>query len=200
LWFVNFVLRFGAPHEQNPRIADDYFKYTTGTRSLKQDVDKFYQLLCKKVEAIPRVHILTVTEKGAAQNFLRHVKRRQELNGYSAMDVSEQLGIMDKCRREILNLRKFSDPNFEFAEADSLPIQLLIAGVKSSDGVRKRACLAFMVGTEVLKGSNAQPHALYSEEEATVRVFTTHAEALLSAAKRIRPQIPEQVGAVQTAK
>jgi hypothetical protein len=190
LIFVNFAINFGSPHCYNAKIVERYAENNQGA-DMRKDVDLFLKRLRSKVvdDKVPRVQILTVSQRGTTESFLNALASRP---GYEELEKNlENEGLRGaESKRDILKLMNAEsnsfgggDPPKAMYTCESLPIQLLITGVPTKDSVTPRfGCLVFMVGTEILKADmkpGSEP-AFYTELDSMVEVFRTLALALIN--------------------
>jgi hypothetical protein len=190
LTVVNFAINFGDSHRCNKAVASEYEKQNAG-RIFANDVENFLSQFRARVEAIPSIHILTVSDNGAREHFLRPLKTR---NGYDSLDVDTALEALraarDWTRRQIAertNHRGANPAAVRIIETQSLPIQMLIAGLKPRPGSNelRSGCLLFMVGSETLQGIPTGDEAgFYTELEKMVAVFKNVATALIADAEK----------------
>jgi hypothetical protein len=208
LWWVNFVLRFGQPHVNNPEIAIDFRQYSDG--EFADAVDGFFRMLCNKATTVPVVRILTLSKDGASE-FLDGLRALREEAASSSDEVvteeipvvKEQLKLLraarDTMSSQLAQAARSEDASKQsssrlFCETDSLPIQLLIAdrGADSS----QLCCLAFMVGSEAYRIKETRQGIIgahYTEETDVVLMYRNLAEVLMNQpnVNRIWPRPPE---------
>jgi hypothetical protein len=202
LWFVNFALQFGKVHCENKAVTAAYsLKFG---RLLSKDVAIFYDTLSTKAKQLPIVNILTSSEEGA-RNFMEPLL---VLDDYSFLDelVASKKDNEKKERRyeqliadmeEDKGAFKGDVPRGRFQrfegatqyrcfEATSLPIQLLIAGIKSEDrkSDNRYGCLLFMVGSETRGGIEpGEEVGIYTELDNMVDVMRNLAWTIMKGAK-----------------
>jgi hypothetical protein len=190
LIFVNFAVNFGSPHVYNANTVQKYAINNHGA-DLRKDVEVFFKRLRGKVvdDKVPRVKILTVSQRGAIDNFLTPLANRP---GYEELQKNLETEVLRAAasKRDILKLldaerNQFKSDDLQKAmyTCESLPIQLLIAGLPTKDGGTPRfGCLVFMVGTEILQAGmepGSEP-AFYTELDSMVEVFRILALALIN--------------------
>lgn len=160
LWIVNFMIEFGKPHLVNQRIVNDYQRQYKN--NFEEDVAIYHDTLKNKLENIPKVRILTVTDEGVTKNFLEPLK---EARSDEYAQPEHELKIYEikksfmKNKAEISNIMQSrhnqneekwgnKDHSAKFCESEKLPLQMILA----DRGGGKVGCLVFLVGTEVLRG------------------------------------------------
>ncbi len=191
LIFVNFAMNFGSPHRYNPKVAEDYAEHNYGA-DFATDVNRFFFALKAKIVSVPRVAILTVSDHGARENFLEPLSVREGYHGLrDALD--EELYATIHTKRDIA-FRLGHEAHYtgdtkgrkRLLEVDSLPIQLLIAGLPEYKSSSRQGCLVFMVGTEMLQSSfeSGDAPAFYTELDSMVGMFRNLARNLMSTAQR----------------
>jgi hypothetical protein len=185
---VNFVLHFGAPHLNNRQIVEDYYGMTDKRRTLQDDVKTLLAIFQDKVKTTPKIRILTITDVDARDNFIDHLCRKP---GYKTLDAVAELDDIktQKTAFELWTKDRPSrlppgvDSRCELFEANRLPIQLLIVGLKPDDGDlrAKSACLAFMVGTETLETDSTDERltGFYTEMPSETAIFKNMVTALI---------------------
>jgi hypothetical protein len=190
LILVNFAMNFGSPHRYNQEVVDNYARRHKGANFAK-DVGTFFSQLKGKVASLPSVQILTVSDEGASNNFLTPLSLRP---GYEALQraFSSEQSEGNKTRGDIAFLVDHESSDCEsgrapkcMLEVESLPIQLLIAGLPRRGGSPRSGCLVFMVGTEMLQtglDTGSEP-AFYTELDNMVVVFKRLAHSLMEAAR-----------------
>jgi hypothetical protein len=186
IWFVNFIVKFGAPHLFNSEIRESYEKLcdpswtpASGTHAqrLEDHVGEFFDTLKDKVKRMAHVNILTATRKGAVENFLEPLATWPHYKGLKvAVDQSTAVssneapsdqtfvGQLERAKCDLLRAAQSreslwttgADHACRVYQVETLPIQLLIAGRKGTD---KTGCLVFMVGEQVLRrfGEGSSP-------------------------------------------
>ncbi len=188
LIFVNFAMNFGHPHLLNANIASEY-KSVTG-REFGSDVSFFATKLKGKTSDIPYVQILTVSDKAAEENFLTLLKKQP---GYAQLDIYAESQQMHKAKQDLIatvaiDMKDMPPPHAKrLRVTDSIPIQMLIAGLPPRDGGsgQRTGCLVLMVGTEVL--NEGRPGGgFYTELESMVGMFRDLAVALIEGAERAK--------------
>jgi hypothetical protein len=162
LWMINFTVKFGAPHVQNSELVGFYKKKG---KDLQKEVNDFLNCLLGRLQlaeaAVKDVNILTVTRKGADKNFLSLLNTNDykalsdETIGRNGKTVKDNLlDEIEQAKERVLDTsgarRAWSggSSTLRLFEVESLPIQLLVVGLKDN----RTGCLVFMVGTEVLLG------------------------------------------------
>jgi len=192
LYFINFALNFGEPHLCNEKFKEAYRKtYSKGgqERSLETDVKAFFNKFKAKIVEVHDVQILTVDDDGCIKNFMKPLSEREGYKGN--LNVEQQCFKAQEAKKTILRCLALNQ-GAVYAEARTLPIQLLIAGLPPEVGRQKGrvGCLVFMVGTEVLR-SGLEPGmepAFYTELEGMSEMFTRLALALIQSAKKTKEE------------
>lgn len=184
IWHVNFMIEFGRPHQDDPKIAEIYRRYTNGN-DLKDDVKSLWEELQKKVRQLPHVRILTVSDSTVKPNFLELLQKRQQKHGYHDMKVKEQYEQFKASKmlvKKMAQKRGFSGPDSkcEMVEVNALPIQLLIVDTPDAGAIGRMGCLVFMVGTEVLKAQEQVVTGYYTTLPSVVNMYKDVARALMS--------------------
>jgi hypothetical protein len=186
LIFVNFAMNFGHPHLLNANIASDYESLTG--RNFETDVSFFATRLKGKTSELPYVQILTVSDKAAEENFLTLLKKQA---GYAELDIYAESQQMHKAKQDVIarvdfDMKDIPRPHPKrLRVTDSIPIQVLIAGLPPRDGGSglRTGCLVLMVGTEIL--NEGRPGGgFYTELESMVGMFRDLAVALIEDAER----------------
>ncbi len=206
LWFVNFTPYFGDIHRNVRSIAIDYATRTKG-RDISKDVDTFMTAFKTRISDVHMVRVLTLwcdvewyREAGVGDKRRRDqipamekfigpiVENREEYRKLVNADA-----VLDNMRRAKAEIATIADArgeelgNFDYYEATSLPIQLLIAGLpgKGGQGEDRFGCLTFMVGAEMLPGIETGEEAgIYTEVNRVVQVYKKVAGALIKGAHR----------------
>jgi hypothetical protein len=191
LILINFAMNFGSPHRYNPEVVRKYAERNNGA-DFGRDVASFFAQLRGKIASLPSVQILTVSNEGAFNNFLKPLSERK---GYEALlqAFPAEQAALNKTRAEIAAMiERESDDCADgdapkcMLEIDSLPIQLLIAGQPRRGASPRYGCLVFMVGSEMLQTElepGTEP-AFYTELDDMVDVFKILAAALIQAARK----------------
>jgi hypothetical protein len=184
------MLEFGKVHCANQKVLDAYATEFGG--DFKTDVGLFYDKLQMKVQKIPTVNILTISDEGASENFLEPLLTRDE---YGKLRLSDTLQDMRAAKRyfkttipETRKPKAWRTRQYKIYELRSLPIQLLIAGLQPEDGggEKRYGCLVFMVGSESLSGvETGHESGFYTELEPMVLVMKNLAAALMRGADQV---------------
>lgn len=185
LVFVNFTMNFGSPHRYNQDIVQKYKEHNGGA-DLAEDAGAFLSNLQGKIHTVQSCQILTVSSKGADENFLSPLSRRE---GYGALKdkatFDTELAALNQARDEVTktieNCRGF--PRKRMFEVETLPMQLLITGLPRRSGRPRSGCLVFIVGSDMLQSGLApgSEPAFYTELDDMVGVFRGLAHSLIQA-------------------
>jgi hypothetical protein len=140
------------------------------------------------VKQIPVVNLLTISRDGALDNFLMPLIQRDEYRSLTA-NYTKLIDDMEKVktffRSEIAADRSGRFPGahgYRCFELKTLPIQLLIAGLKPEQGKsdKRYGCLVFMVGSDSLSGTETgKESGFYTELEPMVNVMKNLAWSLM---------------------
>ena len=113
--------------------------------------------------------------------------------GYAKLDIYEESKLMRKAKQDLIdlvaiNMKGQPQPHSKrLRVTDSIPIQVLIAGLPPRDGGsgQRTGCLVLMVGTEIL--NEGRPGGgFYTELESMVGMFRDLAVALIEGAERAK--------------
>jgi hypothetical protein len=188
LILVNFAMNFGSAHRYNSNVVQRYKERNNGA-DLAKDVGSFLNQLKGKIVNLDTVQILTVTDEGALNKFLKPLSRR---NGYEEL---LQLPIFSAEQDALIRAKASVAANIDAGDCDtsakcmtqveSLPIQLLITGLARNGESPRTGCLVFMVGSEMLQtdvAPGSEP-GFYTELPDMVDVFRSLALALIRNAR-----------------
>lgn len=159
--------------------------------SLSNDVKKFDEALQELIKRKSvKVKILTANKKGVKDNFFNPLSKRDDYSWINNVpNIRDyKLHQIEWAKKNVLTNAKnnrINNKDFELRTHGSIPIQLLIAGIK--DRPEREGCLVFMVGTETIENiESGQEFGFYTELDTVINIYKNLAEALMKGATPIK--------------
>ena len=208
VWYVNFLFGFGRPHVNGSAVAEEFEPIARllklPTDNFEGAVQDFASILLDKIAKVPEFHALVLNPKVLESQFLTPLMEptSQSRDGAHAEVQKrirelrvDELGalIAAGAAAETRGKRGLKEDGFSVAMTDTLPIQVLLARIRSTDGGEQRwGCLVFLVGTENV--GQTVPRGFYSELDHIAEVYKEFCQSLIRSAKPV-PNIANYVAA-----